>query len=554
MSARVGVVLFPGTNCELDVAYALEQLGASPEIVFHRETHLHGADAVVVPGGFAHGDYLRTGALARFSPVMDAVAEFAAAGGPVVGHLQRLPGAHRGRACCPGALQKNAGLKFLCETVECRVESTPIGADERGARPAHVLRLPINHFEGNYICDDATLGAAARRRPGRRCATSTTRTAASTTSRASATRRGNVVGLMPHPERASDACSARPTASCCCGRCCTPAAVVSSPRVIPAFFSTSAPTPSSRHVAYAMPLRVAVRTGDLDELLPRPSTGRRPRPFRRARTRGRAAPGRAAAASARSPSARLFSMAASRFLTESVVRLPAPPGLGCARGRRGTPCTARPSFAARGQRLLVLGGHALRCHASISSAVRTHRTPSRRHEVDAQFGPTEIVLIRTTVHLPIIESPERIPVWSLGRRLEPPGSTRRAGRSAGARPGADLHRQLGMTDDELAAIVELLGRGPDRPRARDVRGDVVGALLLQVVARASRPLPDRGAVGARRARARARASSTSATGSRSRSASRATTTRRRSSPTRARRPASAASSATSSRWARARSR
>src|SRR5581483_11273585 len=85
MSTRVAIVLFPGTNCELDVAWALEQLGAPPEIVFHLETNLHGADAVVVPGGFAHGDYLRTGALARFSPVMDAVAAFAADGGPVAG-------------------------------------------------------------------------------------------------------------------------------------------------------------------------------------------------------------------------------------------------------------------------------------------------------------------------------------------------------------------------------------------------------------------------------------------------------------------------------------
>ena len=85
MSARIGIVQFPGTNCELDVAWAIEHLGGTPEMLWHAEAELRGADAVVVPGGFAHGDYLRTGAIARFSPVMDAVARFAAAGGPVVG-------------------------------------------------------------------------------------------------------------------------------------------------------------------------------------------------------------------------------------------------------------------------------------------------------------------------------------------------------------------------------------------------------------------------------------------------------------------------------------
>ena len=115
MSARVGVVLFPGTNCELDVMWAVEQLGGTAEMLWHGDDTTNNVDAVVVPGGFAHGDYLRTGAIARFSPVMNAVAEHARAGGPVVGicnGFQVLCEAH----LLPGALQKNAGAKFLCET------------------------------------------------------------------------------------------------------------------------------------------------------------------------------------------------------------------------------------------------------------------------------------------------------------------------------------------------------------------------------------------------------------------------------------------------------
>ncbi len=194
----VAVVLFPGTNCELDVSYALEGLGASPEIVFHTETHLRSADAVVIPGGFAHGDYLRTGALARFSPVMAAVAEFAAAGGPVVGicnGFQVLTEA----ALLPGALQKNAGLKFLCDTVECRVESSR-SVLTTGAAPGTVLRLPINHFEGNYICDAATLDRI--RADDRIVLRYVDNPNGSLDDIAGICNEpGNVVGLMPHPER-----------------------------------------------------------------------------------------------------------------------------------------------------------------------------------------------------------------------------------------------------------------------------------------------------------------------------------------------------------------
>ena len=202
MSARVAVVLFPGTNCEQDVAHAVGVLGGTPEIVFHTETTLGAADAVVLPGGFAHGDYLRTGALARFSPIMTAVAEFAAAGGPVVGicnGFQVLTEA----GLLPGALQKNAGLKFRCATVECRVATTR-SVLSRGTVAGSVLRLPINHFEGNYTCDSVTL---ARLRDEDRVVLRYVQNPNGSLDDIAGicNEAGNVVGLMPHPERACEA-------------------------------------------------------------------------------------------------------------------------------------------------------------------------------------------------------------------------------------------------------------------------------------------------------------------------------------------------------------
>jgi phosphoribosylformylglycinamidine synthase len=201
VSAVVGVIQFPGTNCELDVQYAVEQLGGSAEVLFHAERSLQGVDAVVVPGGFAHGDYLRTGAIARFSPVMESVAEFAAAGGPVVGICNGF------QVLCeagllPGALQKNAGLKFLCQTVDLRVESTA-SVLTSGARTGDVLRIPINHFEGNYVCSPETLAElqAENRIVVRYVANPNGSLDDIAGIRNGA---GNVVGLMPHPERASD--------------------------------------------------------------------------------------------------------------------------------------------------------------------------------------------------------------------------------------------------------------------------------------------------------------------------------------------------------------
>ena len=162
----VGVVLFPGTNCEADVIEAVRALGGEAEIVWHGDRQLGASiDAVVLPGGFAHGDYLRTGAIARFSPVMGAVSAFAARGGPVIGICNGF------QVLCeagllPGALKKNAGLKFLCQPAAIRVETDRTVLTSE-ASVGQVLTIPINHFEGSYTCSSETLAAAAIRRAGR---------------------------------------------------------------------------------------------------------------------------------------------------------------------------------------------------------------------------------------------------------------------------------------------------------------------------------------------------------------------------------------------------
>jgi phosphoribosylformylglycinamidine synthase I len=200
VSRRVGVVLFPGSNCEQDVVEAVTLLGGEPEILWHGDATTNGVDAVVVPGGFAHGDYLRPGAIARFSPVMSAVAEHAAAGGPVVGicnGFQVLTEA----GLLPGALQKNRGLKFLCTTVELRVESKD-SALTRLVDEGATVRIPVNHFEGNYTCDDSTL--AELRAEDRVVLRYVDNPNGSVDDIAGICNAGrNVVGLMPHPERAT---------------------------------------------------------------------------------------------------------------------------------------------------------------------------------------------------------------------------------------------------------------------------------------------------------------------------------------------------------------
>lgn len=201
MSATVGVVQFPGTNCELDVQRAVRSLGGDAELLWHADATVDGVDAVVVPGGFAHGDYLRTGAIARFSPVMDAVAAFATDGGPVVGicnGFQVLTEA----GLLPGALQKNAGLKFLCMTVSVRIETTD-SVLTSSCRVGEELSIPINHFEGNYVCDTATLDRLVTEdRVVFRYVDNPNGSLDDIAGICNETR--NVVGLMPHPERASD--------------------------------------------------------------------------------------------------------------------------------------------------------------------------------------------------------------------------------------------------------------------------------------------------------------------------------------------------------------
>ncbi len=202
MSVRVGVVVFPGTNCEHDTLAALERAGATATLVWHSEERLEGLDAVVLPGGFAHGDYLRPGALARFSPVMGVVARFAAAGGPVLGicnGFQVLTEA----GLLPGALVKNRGLRFLCAPARLRVTSarSVLTCDvEEGTE----LEIPVNHFSGSYVCDARTL--AELRDAERVVLRYVENPNGSIDDIAGVTNaQGNVVGLMPHPERASHA-------------------------------------------------------------------------------------------------------------------------------------------------------------------------------------------------------------------------------------------------------------------------------------------------------------------------------------------------------------
>jgi phosphoribosylformylglycinamidine synthase subunit PurQ / glutaminase len=198
----VGIVVFPGSNCEQDCMRSLTALGASAQMVWHTESALPDVDVVVLPGGFAHGDYLRTGAIARFSPVMDAVTKHAEAGGLVIGicnGFQILCEA----GLLPGALRKNAGLKFLCKWTDVRVEnaSTPF---TRRAQTGDVLRIPINHFEGNWYCDPETLrGVQENGQVVFRYVDNPNGSLESVAGLCNAN--GNVFGLMPHPERACEA-------------------------------------------------------------------------------------------------------------------------------------------------------------------------------------------------------------------------------------------------------------------------------------------------------------------------------------------------------------
>jgi phosphoribosylformylglycinamidine synthase I len=200
VAPRIGVVVFPGSNCEYDVVQAAQWLGAQGELLWHGDSSVGPVDAVVLPGGFAHGDYLRPGALARFSPIMGAVTEFARQGGPVVGvcnGFQVLTEA----GLLPGALQKNRRLRFLCQPTLVRVTSTASVLTGL-ASVGDELLIPINHFSGSYTCDETTLRELNEE--GRVVLRYVDNPNGSIDDIAGiANAEGNVVGLMPHPERAS---------------------------------------------------------------------------------------------------------------------------------------------------------------------------------------------------------------------------------------------------------------------------------------------------------------------------------------------------------------
>jgi phosphoribosylformylglycinamidine synthase len=215
MSVRVGVVVFPGSNCDADTAWALARAGAEPVELWHESADLAGVAAVVLPGGFAYGDYIRAGVIARFSPVMRAVAGFAAAGGHVLGicnGFQVLAEA----GLVPGALLRNRSLRFVCRDVLVAPER-PGSGFSRLAPDRRPLRLPIAHGEGCYYADETTLDALERDgqvwlryvRPDGSPATDPDDPANPNGSlRAIAgvqNAAGNVAGLMPHPERAAEA-------------------------------------------------------------------------------------------------------------------------------------------------------------------------------------------------------------------------------------------------------------------------------------------------------------------------------------------------------------
>ena len=209
---RVAVVRFPGSNCDLDAFYSAQRGGSESYFVWHRDTDLQQPDVVILPGGFSYGDYLRSGAIARFSPIMDAVQRFAAAGGPVLGicnGFQILCEAH----LLPGALMRNARLTYASRPVNLRIERTDTPFTV-AYQPNQVITLPVAHGEGRYVADEMTLaGLEATGRVVVRYVAADGGSAGGEDNPNGSINaiagicnaEGNVVGLMPHPERASDA-------------------------------------------------------------------------------------------------------------------------------------------------------------------------------------------------------------------------------------------------------------------------------------------------------------------------------------------------------------
>ena len=208
---KFAVVVFPGSNCDHDAQYAAQHvLGQQAELVWHKDTSLRGADVVILPGGFAHGDYLRTGAIARFSPIMAEVQTFAAAGGPVLGicnGFQVLLEA----GLLPGAMLRNTSLQYQCEYVFVKVEQTDTPFT-LATTPGQVLRIPIAHGEGNYYAEPDVIARLEKNRQVIfRYATATGEVTPAANPNGSlnniaglCNESRNVVGLMPHPERACE--------------------------------------------------------------------------------------------------------------------------------------------------------------------------------------------------------------------------------------------------------------------------------------------------------------------------------------------------------------
>lgn len=207
---RFGIVRFPASNCEQDVAHAVSLLGHDYRYIWHGDHDLSGIDAIVLPGGFSYGDYLRCGAVARFSPVMNEVIRFAGQGRPVLGicnGFQILTEAH----LLEGALMRNVGLKFMCKTVPVRVEAS---CDWLDLPQGSLVHLPINHNEGNFVCDKPVLERLRENNQIvlRYCDEEGTLAAPAPNGALDhiagiCNERGNVMGLMPHPERVCDALS-----------------------------------------------------------------------------------------------------------------------------------------------------------------------------------------------------------------------------------------------------------------------------------------------------------------------------------------------------------
>ena len=208
---KVGIVVFPGSNCDRDTEHAFEKvLGVGVERLWHKDSDLKGVDAIVLPGGFSFGDYLRTGAVARFSPIMESVADFAARGGRVLGicnGFQILLEA----GMLPGAMLPNRSLRFICRDVTVRVEQTGAPVVSK-LQQGQLLSIPVAHYEGNWFCDDETLARVeAEGLPVLRYCDAGGVVSDETNLNGSRNNiaglrnaAGNVVGMMPHPERCAE--------------------------------------------------------------------------------------------------------------------------------------------------------------------------------------------------------------------------------------------------------------------------------------------------------------------------------------------------------------